>query len=147
MSERRRLPKLAENNKLVCLKEEVNDIIKELLEENVTDVNEANYLIYAAATVITDRVTQPSKTMKNRRIRDFWKIRIQKQINRRRKDLSILTEPGSGSDNIKLNTKKRRIFQKYKVTNAEEVAKLIEKLKQKIQNRAQRIRRYEKRKS
>jgi hypothetical protein len=59
------------------------------------------------------------------------------------KDLSILTESGSGSDNIKLNTKRRRIFQKYKVTNAEEAAELIEKLKQKIQAKAQKIRRYE----
>jgi hypothetical protein len=31
MSERRGLPKLAENKKLVCLKEEINDIIKELM--------------------------------------------------------------------------------------------------------------------
>jgi vacuolar-type H+-ATPase subunit H len=61
--------------------------------------------------------------------------------------LSILTESGSGSDNIKLNTKKRRIFQKYKVTIAEEAAELIEKLKQKIYTKAPRIRRYEKRKN
>jgi hypothetical protein len=76
-SERRKPPKLAENNKLVCLKEEVNDIIKELLEENVTDITEVNHLIYAARTVITETVTQPSKTMKNKRCKYFWKIRIQ----------------------------------------------------------------------
>jgi hypothetical protein len=40
--------------------------------------------------------------------------------------LSILTESGSSSDNIKLNAKRMRIFQKYKVTNAEETAELIE---------------------
>ena len=34
MSERDRLPKLKENNKLVKLKEEVNGIIEELLEED-----------------------------------------------------------------------------------------------------------------
>jgi hypothetical protein len=61
--------------------------------------------------------------------------------------LSLLTESGSGSDNIKLNTNKRKIFQKYKVTDAEEAAELIEKLKQKIQAKAQSIRRYEKRKT
>jgi oligoribonuclease NrnB/cAMP/cGMP phosphodiesterase (DHH superfamily) len=103
MSERGRLPKLAEINKLICLMEEVNDIIKEL-EENVTDITEVNHLIYAAATVITETVTQSGKTMKDRTFKDFWKIRIQKQINRWRKDLSILTESDSGSDNIKLNT-------------------------------------------
>jgi hypothetical protein len=51
-----------------------------------------------------------------------------------------------GSDNIKLNIKKRKIFQKYKATNAIEIAQLTEELKQKVQAKAQRMRRYEKRK-
>jgi hypothetical protein len=59
----------------------------------------------------------------------------------------MLTESGSGSDNIKLNIKKRTIFQKYKVTNAIEIAQLIEELKQKVQAKAERMRRYEKRKN
>jgi hypothetical protein len=71
MSDRRKLPQLAENNKLVCLKKQVNDIIKELLEENVTDITGLNDLIQAAVTVITETVTQPSKTMKNWRFKDF----------------------------------------------------------------------------
>jgi hypothetical protein len=83
MSER--LQTLAENNKFVCLKKEVNDIINELLEESGTDIRKVNHSIYAAATVITETVTQPSKSMKNRRLKDFWKIRIQKQMNRWRK--------------------------------------------------------------
>ena len=43
------------------------------------------------------------------------------------------------------NRKKRKIFQKYRVTNAREVAQFTETLKQKVQAKAQRIRRYEKR--
>ena len=50
-------------------------------------------------------------------------------------------ETGTNSD----NRKKRKIFQKYRVTNAREVAQLTETLKQKVQAKAQRIRRYEKR--
>ena len=46
---------------------------------------------------------------------------------------------------MELNTKKRKIFQKYRVTNVTEVAQLTETLKQKVQAKAQRIRRYEKR--
>jgi hypothetical protein len=34
MSERERLPKLRENSKLIKLKDEINGIIEELLEEN-----------------------------------------------------------------------------------------------------------------
>jgi hypothetical protein len=41
---------------------------------------------------------------------------------------SKLAELGTGYDNIKLNIKKRNI-EKYKVTNAREIAQLIEKLK------------------
>jgi len=69
----------------------------------------------------------------------------QKHISSWRKELSIIPEPGTGSDNGKLNRKKRKIFQKYRVTNAREVAQLTETLKQNVQTKAQRIRRYEKR--
>jgi len=44
---------------------------------------------------------------------------MQKQISSWRKELSIKAEAGTGSDNGKLN---RKIFQKYRVTNAREVA-------------------------
>ena len=70
---------------------------------------------------------------------------MQKQICNWRKELSILAETGTGSDNGKLNRKKKKIFQKYSVTNAREVGQLTETLKQKVQAKAQRIRRYEKR--
>jgi len=71
---------------------------------------------------------------------------MQKQISSWRRELSIIAETGTGSDNGKLDRKKRKIFQKYRVTNAREVAQLTETLKQKVQGKAQRIGRYEKRK-
>jgi len=70
---------------------------------------------------------------------------MQKQISSWRKELSRIAETETGSDNGKLNKKKRKIFKKYRVTNAREVAKLTETLKQKVQAKAQRFRRYEKR--
>jgi ribosome-binding protein aMBF1 (putative translation factor) len=87
----------------------------------------------------------PAKRCKNRRNVKFWKIRIQKQRSSWRKELSIIAETGTVSDNGKLNRKWRKIFQTYRVTNAREVAQLTETLKQKLQAKAQRIRRYEKR--
>ena len=59
--------------------------------------------------------------------------------------MSIIPETGTVCDNGNLNKKKRKIFQKYRVTNAREVAQLTETLKQKVQAKAKRIRRYEKR--
>ena len=47
---------------------------------------------------------------------------MQKQISSWRKELSIIAESGTGSDYGKLNRKKRKIFQKCRVTNAREVA-------------------------
>jgi hypothetical protein len=43
--------------------------------------------------------------------------------------------------------KRGKFFQKYKVTNAREIAQMTETLKQKVQAKAQRIIRYEKRKN
>jgi hypothetical protein len=110
MYERQRLPKLIENNKLIHLKNEINGIIEELLKEDETDITDMNHLIYAAATVITERITKPGKKVKNRRNKDSWKIRIQRQISNWRRELSILTESGLSSENIKLNIKKEENF-------------------------------------
>jgi hypothetical protein len=66
MSERQRLPKLVENNKIIRLKKELNGIIEELLKENENDVTDINHLIYTAATVITDKVAKPGKMVKSR---------------------------------------------------------------------------------
>ena len=108
---------------------------------NITDINN---LIYAAATIMTQTLNEPSKRSKSKRDVKFWKIRMQKQISSWRKQLSIIAETGTGCDNGKLNRKKRKIFQKYRVTNAKEVAQLTETLKRKVQAKAKRIRRCEK---
>jgi hypothetical protein len=102
---------LIENNKIIRLKKEMNGIIEELLKENETVITDLNHLVYAAATVITEKVTKPGKAVKSRRNKNSWKIRIQRQINNWRKKLSILAESGPGPDNFKLNIKKRSIFQ------------------------------------
>jgi len=90
-------------------------------------------------------MNQPSKRTKNRINENFWKIRMQRQISNWRKVLSIIAETGTGSDNGELNRKKRKIFKKYRVTNAREVVQLTETLQQKVQAKAQRQTRYAKR--
>jgi len=123
----------------------MNGVIEELLEEDEMNITDINNLIYAAATIMTQTLNEPSKRNKNRRDVKFWKIWMQKQIRSWRKELSIIAETWTDSDSGKLNKKKRKIFQKYIVTNAREVAQLTETLRQKVQAKAQRIRRYEKR--
>ena len=121
MCEREKLSKLT-NSKLIKLQDEINGVIEELFEEGELNITDVNNLIYAAATIITQTLNEPRKRIKNRRNVNIWKIRMQKQIRSWRKELSIIAEIGTGSDHGKLNRKKRKIFQKYRVTNAREVA-------------------------
>jgi uncharacterized protein (UPF0303 family) len=86
----------------------------------------------AAATIIAQTMNQLSKRSKNIRNENFWKIRMQRHISNWGKELSILAETGTGTDNGKLNRKKREIFKKYRVTNTREVAGMTETLKQKV---------------
>jgi len=144
MSEREKMPKLKTNSILIKLQEEINGVIEELLEVDEMNITDINNLIYTATTIMT-QMGPANKRSKNRRDVKFWKIRMQKQISSWRKELSIITETGTGSDNGNLNRKNRKTFKKYRVTNACEVAQLTETLKQKVQAKAQRIRRYEKR--
>jgi predicted PilT family ATPase len=88
MPERQRLPKLRDNNKLINFKTEINGINEELLKENETDITDVNHLIYAAETVIAEIISKPGKTVKNIRNKDS--LRIQREISKWRKELSII---------------------------------------------------------
>jgi len=110
MSEREKLPKLKTNRKLIKLQEEINGVIEELLEEDEMNITDINNLIYAAATIMTQTLNEPSKRSKNRKDVKFWKIRVQKQISTWRKELSIIAENGTGCDSGKLNRKRGRFL-------------------------------------
>jgi len=64
MCEREKLPKLKTNSKLIKFQEEINGVIDELLEEEEMDITDINNLIYAAATIITQTLNEPSKKTK-----------------------------------------------------------------------------------
>jgi len=85
MSEREKVPKLKTNSKSIELQEEINGVIEELLEEDEMDIIDLNNLIYAAATIVTQTLNEPSKRSSNRKNVKFWKIRMQKQISSWRK--------------------------------------------------------------
>jgi hypothetical protein len=109
LCEREKLPKLTTKSKLIKLQEEINGVTEELLEEDEMDTTDVNNLIHTAATIITQTLNESGKRIKNRRHVEFWEIRMEKQISSRRKRLSIIAETGTGSDNGKLNRKKRKI--------------------------------------
>jgi hypothetical protein len=96
-----------------------------MLTENRNDKTDVNRLLHAAATGTRETINKPGKTAKSIRNKDSWNIRIQRQIGNWRKELSILAESGTHSDSIKQNIKKRKMFQKYNVTNARKIAQLM----------------------
>ena len=61
MCEKEKLPKLKTNSKLIKLEEEINGVIEELLEEDEMNIADINNLIYAAATIMTQTINEPSK--------------------------------------------------------------------------------------
>jgi len=65
MSEREKLPKLKTKSKLIKLQEEINGVIEELLEEDEMNITDINNLIYAAATIMTQTLNEPSKRSKS----------------------------------------------------------------------------------
>ena len=81
MSERGKLPKLKTNSKLIKLQEQIKGVIEEHLAEDEMDITYINNLIYAAATIMTQTLNEPSKRSKNRGGFKFWKIRMQKRIS------------------------------------------------------------------
>jgi len=54
MSEREKLPKLKKNCILIKLKEEINGIIEEILEEQ-SDITDINNFVYTASTVMKEK--------------------------------------------------------------------------------------------
>ena len=64
MSERDKLPKLKTNSKLIKSQEKMNEVIEELLEEYEMNTTDINNPIYAAATIMTETLNEPSKEAK-----------------------------------------------------------------------------------
>jgi hypothetical protein len=59
-------------------------------------------------------VNRPNERGKNRRNENFWKIRMQRQISNWRKEISIIAETATGSDNSTLSRKRGRFLKNIK---------------------------------
>ena len=64
MCEREKLSKLKTNSKMIKLREEINGVTEELLEEEEMDITDINNLIYAAATIMTQTLNEHTKGRK-----------------------------------------------------------------------------------
>ena len=145
VEEREKLCKIRSDKSARILINRAKIATKEILrgfEETLENINE---VIYAGTYVVTEKLNGKPKKYTKRRAnkKPRCKEKIEKEINELRGKVSILDELITG---VKV---KSRILngmkKKYKMKNFEHLAPLKETLKQKIQLKAQRMRRYDKR--
>ena len=111
-------------------------------EEKLVTTNE---VIYVGAYVITEKLNGKPKNYSNRRKhkQPVWKTKIEKEINEITGEVAILDEL---LRRIKVKSRKlNKMKKKYAIKKRENLPPSKETLKRKIQLKAQRIRRYEKR--
>ena len=145
MAERSVLPKIKADTKWKEIMKRSNKAIEQIKLSNPNfTLTELNQLIYVAACAITDELRlKPRKTDNRKRKQPAWKLKIMKDIETNRKELSIIAELEKGS-RVK-DRKVRNIENKYKLKRNQSISELKEIIKQKMQAKAQRIRRFEKR--
>ena len=146
LKDRNSLPKIHLNRKakeLIRISNKAILMIKESREKSL-DINEVNELIYATAYATTESIGKKITKRQQRKTKQpFWKAKIEKEIKELRIDLSILTE--LTKDNGMTERKRRKIRRKYSVKNENDIDIAKEQVRQLIQAKAQRVKRFEKR--
>ena len=108
-------------------------------------MNDVNTMLYACAETVESKLgVKPKKKRKpDKNKKPKWKINIEKEIETMRGEMSIVSEIERNKD--PKTRKARKVIRKYKITNGIDIPSIKEELKQKIQVKAQRERRFDKR--
>ena len=122
-----------------------NLAIQEFCDDIELDMNDVNTMLYACAKTVESKLgVKPKKKRKpDKNKKPKWKINIEKEIETMRGEMSILSEIERNKD--PKTRKARNVIRKYKIRNAINILSIKEDLKQKIQVKAQRERRFDKR--
>ncbi|XP_063588611.1 uncharacterized protein LOC134765758 [Penaeus indicus] len=144
-SERDSLPKITQSSKLRQTIKIYNVALKDVLDNQELDLSTLNIYIYAAGKAISNTMGNKlkKKTKKHVNKAPKWKIRLQKEIDALRAELSILDEISKGT--LVKTKKARNVKKRNEVTDEKSLLPAKETIKQKIQVKAQRLRRFDKR--
>ena len=148
MAERSVLPKVKPDKKLKKIMERTNKANEQIKLSNPNfNLAELNQLVYTAASAITDeRGLKSRKSNNKKRKQPAWKLKIMKDIETKRKVLSIIAELENGSRvKVRKARKERNIENKYKLERNQSITELKEIIRKQMQAKAQGIRRFEKR--
>ena len=145
MSERENLTKVKVKKSQEEYLNFANVAIQGFLDDTELDMNDVNTMLYACAKTVESELGVKPKTKikpgKNKKPK--WKTNIEKEIKTMRGEMSILSEIERNKDSK--TRKARNVIRKYKITNVIDIPSIKEKLKQKIQVKAQKERRFDKR--
>ena len=139
------LPKLPLTKQHKALINQSNSVLENYVPGK--SLNEIDRLLYATGFVISDRVGKTPKQQRHQisHAKPKWQIRIEKQIEKMRGELSFLTEMSKKENNLKKSRKRDGIQREYNIKTKKDSEAIMEILKMKIQAKAQRLRRYAKR--
>lgn len=153
INDRTRLMKINENAKIRTLLKQTNEAISQILTQRAEiDITDLNHLIYSVARVVIRRTTSEKHDNKQNQLKSServqeppWAKRIQQKISKYRTELSLLTLDSNKDVNKSTKLKIKKIKTKYRINTHEDKSRVEEEIKQKIQAKAQRIKRYKKR--
>ena len=143
MKDREPLNKITLHEKAKVQIELGNLAVGPIIQEICPDLTQCNEVLYATAKVMTDLCSNSMKSKKKKphqRKKPMWKEKIEREIEHMQGELSILTELQR-----EINVKGRACItlkRKYKINKDSIICKKT--VKQKMQLKAQRLRRYEK---
>ena len=123
-----------------------NEALKQLCNEMDPNLTKLNELIYATGKVLQKRCGVKHKRKQNsvrKPNKPKWQVKIDKEIENLRKEISLLEE--LQKDKEIRSGKARKVIRKYRIESNDKIPAIKEELKQKLQVKAQRVRRYVKR--
>ena len=140
-TERTKIPSLKAYNqkKLKEKTKEVNEILRSICTNNIT---ETNNLAYAGARLVVELMEiriHPKNLTKQHQNIPPWKKRLEQQLTELRADLSKLNEMYAGR--LKGKKTKEMLNEKYKIQE-KGLNQIIEDVKQRMKAKAQKIQRY-----
>ena len=116
--------------------------IKKRLEEQLS-LTEINELFYATASAVAEALGLKSRTRIHKKQEPpKWKKRIEREIQKIRGEISRLSEINKESQ---LKGKGRKLMRRHNIRCKDDIPNVVEKLKQQLQAKSQRLRRYDKR--
>ena len=139
------LPKIRHSRKAKLALETANNALKNIKKRLAQQLSltEVNKLFCATASAVAEALGLQSRTRIHKRPEPLkWKKRIEREIQKIRGEISRLSEMNKEGQ---LKEKGRKLMRKFNIRCKDDIPTAVEHLKQQLQAKSQRLRRYDKR--